>query len=90
MEYPKHCIPVKATLENGTQHFGSVHVTQGQRISDVLCDGRAFLPFKMRERTVLLNKAKILQVDILGMAEIAEMADLLPDLNLHYLKANSW
>jgi hypothetical protein len=90
MKYPKYCIPVKATLENGSQHFGGVHVTQSQRVLDVLCDDRSFIPFTLRDRTILLNKSKLVQVDILTMAEIMEMQDVLPELNLNYLKANIW
>lgn len=90
MKYPKYCIPVKATLENGNQHFGGVHVTQSQRILDVLCDDRPFIPFTLRDRTILLNKSKLVQVDILTMGEISEMQNILPELNLEYLKANVW
>lgn len=90
MKYPKFCVPVKATLENGSQYFGGVHVSQNQRILDVLCDDRPFIPFKLRDRTILLNKSKLVQVDLLDMTEISEMADVLPELNLDYLKANDW
>lgn len=90
MKYPKYCIPVKATLENGSQYFGGVHVGQNQRVLDVLCDERAFLPFSMRERTILLNKSKLVQVDLLELSEIADMEDILPEVNLDYLNANVW
>ena len=90
MKYPKYCVPVKATLEDGSQHFGAVHVRQNQRVIGVLCDERAFIPFKLRDRTILLNKAKLVQVDILELSEIEEMEDILPELNLDYLHANVW
>jgi len=90
MKYPKHCVPVKATLENGSQYFGGVHVIQSQRILDVLCDDRPFLPFTLRDRTILLNKSKIVQIDILEMSEISDMQDILPEMNLEYLNANAW
>jgi hypothetical protein len=90
MKYPKFCVPVKATLENGSQYFGGVHVSQNQRILDVLCDDRPFIPFKLRDRTILLNKSKLVQVDLLDMTEISDMTDVLPELNLDYLKANDW
>ncbi|SEP18656.1 hypothetical protein SAMN04490248_1342 [Salinihabitans flavidus] len=90
MKYPKYCVPVKATLEDGSQQFGGIHVTQSQRILDVLCDERSFIPFTLRDRTILLNKSKVVQVDLLQLAEITEMADILPEVNLDYLKANSW
>lgn len=90
MEYPKFCVPVKITLEDGSQHFGGVHVRQNQRILDVLCDERPFLPFRLRDKTILLNKSKLLQVEILELADISEMQDILPELNLDYLNANVW
>lgn len=90
MKYPKYCVPVKVTLENDSQYFGGVHVIQNQRVLDVLCDDRPFLPFKLRDRTILLNKSKIMQIDLLEMAEISEMGDILPEINLDYLNANTW
>ncbi|GGD28557.1 hypothetical protein [Sinisalibacter lacisalsi] len=90
MKYPKFLVPVKATLENGSQHFGGVHVRQNQRILDVLCDERSFIPFKLRERTVLLNKSKLVQLDLLDLTEIGEMKDVLPEFDLNYLNANDW
>lgn len=90
MKLPKHCIPVKATLENGTQYFGGIHVIQDHRVLDVLCDDRPFLPFTMRDKTILLNKSKIVQIDLLDMAEIREIEDILPKINFDYLTANGW
>jgi hypothetical protein len=90
MKYPKHLIPVKATLQDGSQHFGGVHVSQNQRVLDVLCDDRDFIPFKLKDRTILLNKSRLVQVDLLGLAEITEMQDILPEVNTDYLKANDW
>ncbi len=90
MKYPKHLIPVKATLQTGSQHFGGLHVSQNQRVLDVLCDERDFIPFKLKDRTILLNKSWLVQVDLLGLAEITEMQDILPEVNIDYLKANDW
>lgn len=89
-KYPKYCVPVKATLENGTQYFGGIHVSQNQRILDVLCDERAFIPFKLRDKTILLNKSWLVQIDLLELAEISEMENILPEVNLDYLNANTW
>ncbi len=90
MKYPKYCVPVKATLENGSQHFGGVHVSQNQRVLDVLCDDRPFIPFQLRDGTILLNKSKVVQVDLLEISEITELKDILPEVNIDYLKANAW
>ncbi|MGI3212459.1 hypothetical protein ACROSR_15230 [Roseovarius tibetensis] len=90
MKYPKFCVPVKVTLEDGNQYYGGVHVIQSQRVLDVLCDERPFIPFKLRDRMILLNKSKLVRVDLLEMSEIHDMADLLPEVNLDYLNANAW
>ncbi|MEX1233895.1 MAG: hypothetical protein WEB56_02790 [Roseovarius sp.] len=90
MKYPKYCVPVKATLDNGTQHFGGLHVSQNQRVLDVLCDDRPFIPFKLRDRTILLNKSRLVQIDLLEMSEISELRDVLPEVNIDYLNANDW
>lgn len=90
MKYPKFCVPVKATLDDGTQHFGGVYVRQSQRVLEVLCDDRPFMPFRLRDKTVLLNKSRLLQVDLLGMDEIKEKLDILPEVDLAYLSSNAW
>ncbi|MFO7757073.1 MAG: hypothetical protein R6V26_01125 [Roseovarius sp.] len=90
MKYPKHCVPVKATLEDGTQHYGGIHVIQSQRVLDVLCDDRPFIPFKLRDKTILVNKSKLLQIDLLELDEIKEKQDMLPEVNLEYLSVNNW
>lgn len=90
MKYPKFCVPVKVTLEGGTQHYGGVHVRQNQRILDVLCDERPFLPFRLRDKVVILNKSRLLQVELLEMSEIPQLLHLLPEIDLDYLKANDW
>lgn len=90
MKLPKYCIPVKATLEDGSQFYGGIHVVQGQRILDVLCDERPFIPFRLRDRSILLNKSKILRFDLLEMPEITEKQHILPELDLYYLRVNAW
>lgn len=90
MKYPKYCVPVKITLDTGDQHFGGVHLRQNQRVLEVLCDERAFLPVRLIDRTILLNKSHLVQVDLLKLTEITEMLDILPDLDLEYLKMNDW
>lgn len=90
MKYPKYCVPVKATLEDGSQHYGGIHVIQSQRVLDVLCDDRPFIPFKLRDRTILMNKSKVVQIDLLELSEIKEKQDMLPEVNLDYLNVNNW
>lgn len=90
MKYPKYCVPVKATLEDGSQQYGGLHVIQGQRVLDVLCDDRPFIPFKLRDGTILINKSKLVQIDLLEVAEIRDKQDLLPAFDLDYLNLNNW
>jgi len=90
MKYPKHCVPVKATLDDGTQYYGGIYVIQSQRVLDVLCDDRPFIPFKIRDKMILMNKSKVVQIEILEMDEIKEKQDMLPELNLEYLSVNNW
>ena len=90
MKFPKYCIPVKLTLEGGIQHYGGIHVRQDQRILDVLCDERQFVPIALQERTILLNKSKLVQIDLLTISEITEKENILPEVNIDYLKSNSW
>jgi hypothetical protein len=90
MKYPKYCVPVKATFEDGSQHYGGIHVIQSQRVLDVLCDDRPFIPFKLRDRTILMNKSKLVQIDLLDLSEIKEKQDMLPEVNLDYLNVNNW
>lgn len=90
MKYPKHCVPVKATLEDGTQHYGGIHVIQSQRVLDVLCDDRLFIPFKLRDKTILLNKSKLVQIELMELDEIKEKQNILPEVNIDYLSVNNW
>lgn len=90
MKHPKYAIPVKIMVDDGTKHFGCLYLRQDQRVLDVINDDRAFLPFRMRERTILLNKTRISQVDLLSIDEVIQMESVLPEIDLDYLRANSW
>lgn len=73
-----------------TTLIGTVFVRQGQRVLDLLCDDRNFLPISLLSGTVLVNKVHIRQVNVLSLSEISEIHDLLPDFDLEYLQNNSW
>lgn len=88
--YPKHNIPVRVTLIDGTNAFGVVYVRQGQRILDMLCDERAFFPLRSKDGISLLNKDGVMKINIMTVEEIADKEELFPDVNLGYLKNNSW
>jgi len=90
MKYPKYCVPVKATLDDGSQYYGGIHVIQSQRVLDVLCDERPFIPFTLRDRTILVNKSKLVQIELMDLSEIKEKQDILPEVNLDYLNLNNW
>lgn len=88
--FPKYRIPVRITFADGSTVLGTVFVRQGQRVLDLLCDDRPFLPVSTTSGTVLLNKSHIRQINVLELAEISEMEDLLPEFDRDYLQANSW
>lgn len=87
---PKHNIPVKVTLSDGSVVLGSVFLRQGQRILDMLCDDRMFFPLRSNAGVSLLNKNNVGRVDVMTFKEIADRQESLPGLNVKYLSNHSW
>lgn len=87
---PKHSVPVRVSLTDGSQVFGVVYVRQGQRILDMLCDERAFFPLKSSSGVSLVSKNSVMKVEVMTVAEIVNQEDLFPGVNLTYLKNNNW
>lgn len=88
--FPKYKIPVRVHYADNSTVIGTVFVRQGQRVLDLLCDERTFLPLAVTSGTMLVNKSHMRHVNVLSLAEIEEMRDLLPAIDLDYLKNNSW
>lgn len=88
--FPKFCAPVKIQFSDGTQEYGGIYVRQNQRVIDVFCDDRSFMPFRTMRSTILLNKALILHVELVDLEEVEAKKDLFPPLDIEYLKRNSW
>lgn len=89
-KFPKYRIPVRILFADQPTIIGTVFVRQDQRVLDLLCDERPFLPVATKSGTILINKAHIRQVNVLSLTEITEIKDLLPEFDADYLKKNSW
>lgn len=87
---PKYKVPVRIRFADETSLVGAVFIRQGQRVLDLLCDERPFIPVEISAGTTLANKAHVRLVDILGLPEIVEMQDALPDFDMNYLQKNAW
>lgn len=74
---PKVKVPVELELNDGTLMMGALFVGNTQRMSDVLNDDRAFLPFENSEGVVVsLRKTMIARV-----TELAQRTMAHPDNN---------
>lgn len=89
-QFPKHNVPVRMTLVNGSHVLGIIYLRQGQRISDMLCDDREFFPLKSTTGVILLNKKNVMQVDVMTIDEMVEREELFPDMSVTYLNNNAW
>jgi hypothetical protein len=89
-QFPKHNVPVRMTLADGSHVLGIIYLRQGQRISDMLCDDREFFPLKSATGVILLNKRNVMQVDVMTIDEMIEKGDLFPDMSVTYLSNNAW
>jgi hypothetical protein len=89
-QFPKHNVPVRMTLADGSHVLGIIYLRQGQRISDMLCDDREFFPLKSTTGVILLNKRNVMQVDVMTIDEMIDKGDLFPDMSVKYLSNNAW
>lgn len=89
-QIPKNQVPVQMTLVDGSVTYGVVHVRQGQRILDMLTDSRAFFPLMSNSGTSLINKANVLKIDVMTMAQIVERKEFFPKLDFKYLQSHNW
>lgn len=87
--FPKFKIPVRIQFADLSTIIGAVFVRQGQRILDLMCDDRPFFPVSTTSGTILVNKSHVRQINVLGLDEISEIEDLLPDIDLDYIKNNT-
>lgn len=87
---PKFAVPVRIAMAGSAQIFGVVFVHQGQRVLDVLCDERPFFPIQTTIGVRLLNKQYAVEIDLMTLEEILEQRDLFPDIDLQYLRNNTW
>lgn len=87
---PKFGIPVRVSMTNQTQTIGVVFVHQGQRVLDLFCDERHFLPIETTAGVKLLNKRHAVEIDLMPIEEILEKCDLFKGIDLQYLRNNKF
>lgn len=87
---PKFGVPVRVSLADKTQFFGVVFVRQGQRVIDLFCDERLFLPVNTKAGVKLLNKQHAVEIDLMSLEEMLDNRDLFPDVDFDYLRNNNW
>ncbi|MFN4100196.1 MAG: hypothetical protein ACK4GT_10500 [Pararhodobacter sp.] len=90
IRHPKFGVPVRIAMADGSVVTGMVFVRQGQRVVDVLCDARSFLPVKANDGVRLLNKQHAVQIQLMTMEEIFEKRELFPGVDVNYLRSNPW
>lgn len=86
----KFGVPVRMQLANNSQILGLVFVRHGSRVMEKLCDANKFFAVKTSEGVKLVNKAHVIQVDLMTIEEIEASADMLPGVDLMYLRRNHW
>ena len=77
-------------MADKTQIIGVIFVRQAQRVIEVLCDDRTFFPIETIGGVRLLNKQHVVQIDLLQIEEILAKKELFPEIDVHYLRHNSW
>ena len=87
---PKFNVPVRIEMSDGLGMYCVVFVRQNQRVIEMLCDERGFIPVQTNEGISLLNKSHILRIGIMTKDEIAEKSELFPSVSFYYLENNSW
>lgn len=87
---PKHNIPVRVALIDGSHVFGVVYVRQGQRVIDMICEERVFFPLRSNDCLSLINKQSVVKIEILSLDDIASKSNLFPGINTSYLMNNNW
>lgn len=90
MRHPKFGVPVRLAMVDRTLIIGVVFVRQNQRVIEVLCDERTFLPVETTGGYRLLNKQHIVQIDLMVLDEIIDKRDQFPAVDVEYLRHNNW
>lgn len=84
--FPKYKIPVRIRFADQSIIIGAVFIRQGQRVLDMICDERQFFPIATTTGITLANKAQVKQIDVLGLPEIVDMQESLPEFDLNYVE----
>ncbi len=86
MRIAKYNIPSRLFFANEFSIYCVVFVRQDQRVSDMLCDGRAFFPVQTTEGVSLINKSHVLRLEVMSKERIAENLHLFPNLDFYFLE----
>ncbi|TCP60914.1 hypothetical protein EV663_10789 [Rhodovulum bhavnagarense] len=84
----KFAIPVRLTLADGQILNGVFYISVGERILDLLCDGRPFIPFNTTEGMSILNKSSMSRIDIVSLDELRADPSPFPDVDIDYMENN--
>ena len=86
----KYSVPVRMTVVGGIQVYGVVFLEKDQRIIDMVCSEMPFFPFRSVNSLSIVNKANVLQIDLLTVDEMRELVNRFPRVDFHYLTNNQW
>lgn len=86
----KFSVPVRLTLVGGVQVYGVVFLENNQRILDMISGERQFFPFKSASSLSIMNKANVMQIDIMSVDEMKQLINQFPRVDFHYLTNNQW
>lgn len=79
----KFRLPVRIYLIGETDAVsGVVYVRQDQRVVDMLCDPRSFFPVETRDGLVVIGKAAVAKILVVGREKVMENPDLFPEADL--------
>ena len=85
-KFQKLGIPVRLGMSEKELLLGLIFVRQDQRVIDVLCDGRAFIPLKTRAGFKLVNKQHIIQIDLVTPEELQNHSNQFPEVDPRHLQ----
>lgn len=86
----KFRLPVRIHLIGETNAvLGVVHVRQDQRVVDMLCDHRDFFPVETREGLLIVGKAAVAKILVVGREKASQDPELYPGVDFAALDARS-
>ena len=59
-------------------------------VLSMVCSDQPFFPFRSVSSLSIVNKANVLQIDLLTVDEMRELVNRFPRVDFHYLTNNQW